>query len=196
MSYVAKIVPFLPLVFLLLGVYLYAARQKDMVSEYRRNAPLPTSAAMMPVSSGSSEMVAQKLKKLNLNGPMVCDYRTPQATVSASILNANIALTIDEATVSSSFLLRDDCLYTWGAKQVAGEKVCGIGQSLNMLRMVSSMGILDVSMLLQVLPKEMQTTIASNEAGISAFVDSCQDINPKENAFELPQTIEFIERRK
>lgn len=112
-------------------------------------------------------------QKLDLNGPLICNYQTKEASISAFIKEKKILGRVEAKNEITNFLVDDDCLYFW--QNYNGEKICGIGVYKNLLTQLSgSLNLFNNSVFKNFLPDEFKKTIGETNFDLSQLLNSCQ----------------------
>lgn len=182
---------------LLLVMSLSAFRMKQIIlSDQLANVSLQSPVPTRPPQP--SEMV------FDINESYVCAY----ASRSAVLSNKQMFMEDKTATVSSYMLLKGDCLHSWQKQRgapVNGQKICGFGQYINVLAMISKSGKITMGTVMDSLfNNELSSSMlpASHSALLSSMssnnlqqlMKSCKQseaISP--NLFELPNSLTFKE---
>jgi hypothetical protein len=126
----AKIVLFVPLVILIIGLFLRLAENKTIKQDLVLVSPTVTiKKSITPTPS--------KIK-IDLEGPFVCQINTSEASISAFIEKQKVFAQLQEKEAVKNYLLSGDCLYSWEEKKYTGEKICGLGQYFPWLNNFSS----------------------------------------------------------
>jgi hypothetical protein len=186
MKSVSKLVLFAPLVILAVGFYMYYTEPAKPVER------VPSIAGS--TSPTPTRGPAKKTVKLNLDGPFVCEGVYEGASVSARIKNKQVAATMSQATMSANLVLNGDCVYMWQSVNPGqGQKMCGVGQYVGILGMMSSWGVLDIGSILSSLPFTKNSGLASAEAAFSEISESCVDAPVEDASFVIPADIVFTE---
>jgi hypothetical protein len=132
--------------------------------------------------------------KFDLDGPLSCDYRGKEASVSATILNKQMFVNVSEATKSASYLLKDECFYSWDTKTLTGTKSCELGPIISTIELVSSFGGgIDLQTILENLPSGASITKDTNE--INAIAETCLDEATNSALFKVPTNVTFVEEK-
>ena len=125
--------------------------------------------------------------QIDLTGPWVCQSSSPGATVSAFIKNKQITAKIQNNKQINNIVVNGDCLYYYLQGAYSGEKICGIGQYLNLFN-VLPLNLLDDNMLKSLVPQGLQFNIDSLKKGL----DSCRkEVIPDDSVFAVPKNILF-----
>lgn len=193
-SKVSKGVLYFPLAILALAAVVVWGDYKTKVQEARILAavtptriPIPT---LIPDNANATGSV-----RFTLAGPVLCDHQSKEASISAAVLNRNIAVTIREATTTSRFLVKGDCVYSWRQGESVGVKRCGIGQILSMLDFISGLRSLSVDSLFDMIPgAKLPDAVGRNADDVEQFKKSCSNKKPDKSTFELPETVTFAEK--
>jgi len=176
-----KIIFIIPVVILFLG----------LVLKYNKQPPTQEKKLPSPVitKSVTSEV------KLDLNGPLVCQYSSSTASISAFIKNKQVyGEKIDKET--NFYLLKNDCLYSWQKEDYQGKKVCGLSPYLSLMTITSSFGLSNINSFLSLVPNlGVKDFISSNSAEIEGLVKSCKKEEIIDvQIFKIPENILFKDR--
>lgn len=117
-----KIVNFF-ILFFLLGVTIYVF-SSDNSSKKNANENYSAYLSNSSVNNKSSNIIDNLSKnflpnsqsKINLTGPLMCEYQNNNISYEAFILNKNIRMNILNNNVEKTFLVKDDNLYSFTKK--------------------------------------------------------------------------------
>lgn len=174
--YSSKIILIIPIIIVILAL-LIKFNQKKEERVNNENKQILISPKVSP-----SPIIDRKKSSFNLYGPLVCQYSDNGASVSAYIKNKNVYAKIAKKNSQENFLVKGDCLYHWLEKQYTGEKICGIGQYLNL---IASLPFFDFSSLFKSSDPLMK------ELNFDQLISSCNAEKVTDKIFELPQEIIF-----
>lgn len=184
MSKVSKVILIWSIVMLVLVLYFLVAKQ--------RNQPAQTRAVPTPFPTKALEPTIIPIA-VDLQGPLSCHYSSQEATVSAAILNRQVYLDVNEASLSSRFLLKDNCVYSWSPDENTGKRMCGMEKIIQTVELMSSFGFLNLNEMLKSLPLQEASQTMKDPVAINKVLETCQEIATNEAVFVIPQQINFIE---
>lgn len=167
----AKIIIFIPLIIFLIGLYVKYSYK-------------PSATKTILISQISPTATKQKL--LDLDGPLICQYSSKEASISAFIKNKQIYGEKIDKLKTNRYLLVNDCLYIWEKDKLVGKKTCGLGQYLNLISFFSSFQTIDN------LEKLIPSEVASYSAEIKNIIKACEKEQIKnEEIFKVPKNVRF-----
>lgn len=136
--------------------------------------------------------------QLNLQGPFVCQFSTPDATVSAYIKNKNVSAHIQMKTEISRLLLSNDCVYIWKPTESVGQKICGLSPYISLLGTLPINGLLSggISSGMMANLNIMPISVPIKAADIASLINSCkkQDVQDM-SVFTMPKNVTFKEQK-
>lgn len=160
-----------------------------LISKFSQNQQKtqPFMAVQKPVTISPQinvSAIASSTAQLNLQGPFVCQYSTPQASMSGYIKANKILGQVKSLLQTKNILLNGDCLYLWDTTSTAGQKICGLTQYLSLLNYIPLSSFLGNSQLLSKLPAQF------NE--IPKLLGSCKHEEIQdEKIFLIPANVVF-----
>lgn len=192
MHKVSRFVIIAPVVILVLGIltsfynrYQVAQAQK-LQQQYIKISP-PVSLSPKPTTVKLNSI------KLDLKGPFTCQYSENEASLSAFIENREIAFVSRNATESSYMVVTGDCAYRWTDASNQGLKVCGMKTYLDAAEAMSGFGLLSIDKAIETFSGMSDSPLATNEALLTQFANTCAKQEITGQPFTIPQTITFTE---
>ncbi len=152
----------------------------------------PTSTVSMKQSN--SVKISTSAAELNLKGPFVCDFSSPEATVSAFVKDNNAFGQIKEQSKVSFILLKDDCVYFWNTISFKGKKFCGLSPYISMVGQMPLANLLGNNQLLSLFGSlgKNQSAFPIKMEKIPSILNSCKKEEIKDKRFfDLPKNILF-----
>jgi len=173
----AKIVLFIPLVILIIGLFLRLTENKTIKQDLALISPTAT------IKKSITPTVSKI--KIDLEGPFVCQINTSEASISAFVEKQKVFVQLQEKEAVKNYLFSGDCLYSWEEKKYTGEKICGLGQYLPLLNNLTSLNLDFVS---QLIGNQMPL----KDFSINQLFSQCrkEEITNKE-IFKLPSLVIF-----
>lgn len=92
---------------------------------------------------------------------------------------------------SQRVILTGDCVYQWDPKTKIGTQTCGVGEYLELAQMFSGFGVVSFETLLSSLPVVSDSGSAADQERLEAFIQSCEEYTPPEDAFAIPDDVTF-----
>jgi len=117
----SKIIIFLPLVFIFIGLILRFNQKKEYNFNKKNLSSVKTFFSPTPKDSNLI---------FDFDGPWQCFFEMKEATITAYIKNKKIKLELETDLKKSYFLIEKDCFYQWDENQFSGNKSCGVGPYL------------------------------------------------------------------
>lgn len=177
MTAISKATIIIPLVVLMVGTG-FAFKNK-MVP--KQNSSVESS----PIKASSHSI------KIDLKGPLVCDYSSASVAISASIKDKKILIKKTDKNLVYNYLVNGDCLYSW-SNNVSGQKTCGLGQYMSTFETLSNMGLMDFNNVLGGLSQfEATKNLVSQKADIEGLVKTCRKEEISDSIFDIPVKISF-----
>ena len=190
MYIISKAVIIIPLVVLMIGTMFAFQNRVNNAQKILSSANV--SATPIPVSKPSSSSKV----KIDLQGPLVCNYSSSKAAMSTFIKNKNVLMKRSENNKISNYLLKGDCLYSW-ENGVPGTKTCGLSQYISTFEALSKMGVMDIENAIGSLSQfQGAKNISSQEAEIKELFKTCKIEEIKDNIFDIPSGVVFKEIKK
>ncbi len=166
---VSRVIIIVPIAVVIIGLIL-KFQQNPVIS--------PQTISISPTVVPSPVPTAVSVQ-IDLTGPWVCQFSSPDATVSAFIKNKQIAVKIQSNKQTNNIVLNGDCLYHYLQGAYSGEKTCGIGTYLNLL---------DNNMLKSIVPQGIPFDMGS----LKKSLDSCRkEAITDDSVFAVPKNILF-----
>lgn len=131
--------------------------------------------------------------QINLRGPLSCDYKTKDTSISAKIKNDKILATVSSQKEINNFLLNGDCVYIWEKDKLSGNKICQIANYISMFNSLTNNPLLGSINLFNFLPKTNggDKFADLSQINIQTALKSCQKQDLDEDTFTLPANILF-----
>jgi len=126
--FISKIVFFLPIFFLILGLIIKFNQEKE--NKIINNVLTPTLVINISSSPKPNNI------NFDLKGPLICSFSHNDGSISAYIKEKKIKIIFQEKEVKSYFLLNNDCFYKWQENQFTGNKSCNVNQYLNLIEVL------------------------------------------------------------
>lgn len=166
------------------------------IAYFKYKKPVPVAPQVVNVSPTPLFTPVPTLARIafTLEGPLTCNYSSPEASVSASILKKQLYVSFSEATASAQAVVSGDCAYIWRNQQLIGEKMCGMEKLMQTAELMSSMGLLNLETVLTALPIATESSLLSNPTFINNVVSTCKKEASDEAVFVVPQNIQFTEK--
>jgi hypothetical protein len=192
MHKVSRFVMIAPVVILVLGILtsLYNRYQLTQAQQLQQQY-----IKISPSVSLTPKPTTVKLNsiKLDLKGPFTCQYSENQASLSAFIENREIAFVSRSATESSYMVVSGDCAYRWTDSSTEGLKVCGMKTYLDAAEAMAGFGLLSVDKAIETFSGMSDSPLATNEALMTQFANSCKKEAITGQPFTIPTTVTFTE---
>ena len=151
-----------------------------LILKFNQSPSIKSTPQLIPVIIPSKTPVSSPSAKLDLNGPLICHFSSPEATISGYIKNKRIFATISEKNKINYFLVRDDCLYIWEKNIYSGSKKCGMSQYFAILNNLPLNQLANFS------------NLPIKGADIQNLINTCKKEQIKdENVFVLPKNVVF-----
>jgi len=187
-SVLSKVIIFIPIVVVIIGL-IYRFNQPQNVNPKTQNQNLN------PKSNQAQDNNKSKIT-IDLKGPLVCNGKIDDLTVSAFIKDKKIKAVFDQKNIKNNILLNGDCYYYWLTGQYTGEKVCGLSAIVGLVETMINFGGFNLDLVTsQLLNFGIDQKIATNEAKITELIQNCQKKNIDDKVFELPNNILFKNKK-
>ena len=175
----SRVVIVIPIAVIIIGL-IVKFQQNPVVS--------PQTISILPTVIPSSVPAPTTVPaQIDLTGPWVCQFSSPDATVSAFIKNKQIAAKIQNNKQINNIVINGDCLYYYLQGAYSGEKTCGIGTYLSLFNALP-LNLLDSNMLKSIVPQGIPFNIVSLKKGL----DSCRkEVITDDSVFAVPKNILF-----
>jgi len=181
--YFSKIVIIIPIIIIIVGLIFKYNHQEETIK--KKNIITPTAIIKQPIATSSAQF--------NFQGPLICNFSSPTATISGYIKEKKISAVIVSKKKITNFIYRDDCLYIWDKGSYLGQKVCGLTSYFSIFDIFSKLNILGSNNLISFLsPLVKDFDIALDETEIKNIFNYCKqkEINDL-TVFNIPQMILF-----
>lgn len=192
MDIISKATIIIPLVVLMLGTataFKNKVESQKVLSSRQEQTQVPTSTQTLTQNSSPNI-------KLDLKGPLVCAYKSSTVAINVVVKDKNVLLKKTEKNISSNYLLKGDCLYSWESN-FSGTKICGLSQYISTFEALSKMGIMNLETALSSLSQfEGAKNIGSQEANIKETLKTCRKEEMKDSVFDLPVKVLFKDQKK
>jgi hypothetical protein len=129
-----------------------------------------------------------KLRSLNYNSPITCNFKNIDSSISAHLNNTSISLVIQQKTEVKRIIVEGDCMYSWIEKQKVGQKECGVKQYLSMGKQLLESDFASVKTI-ETIAKQMGKNIPVD---IGAMIKSCNNVKEvNKEGFVVPLGVVF-----
>jgi hypothetical protein len=192
MRKISRFVIIAPVVILILGI-LTSLYNRYQVSQAQHLQQQYISISQALSLTPNPTTVKPKSIKLDLKGPFICQYSENQASLSAFIKNREVAFVSRNATDSSYLVVTGDCVYRWTNSNPKGVKVCEMKTYLDLVEAMAGFGLLSVDKAIETFSGMSDLPLATNEALITQFANSCKKQEIVGQPFTIPQTVTFTE---
>lgn len=174
-----------------------------LITKFNQNKPQDESYKMNNQSTITPKQqeqikVGTIAAELNLKGPFVCQFSSPEATVSGYIKNKAVSAQIQNMTQTINVLLNGDCIYFWQKNSVTGEKLCGLNPYLAMigtLPLANLIGNNQVTSLLGNFGQNQSISPIKLNSALSILNTCKKEEIPDDDVFLVPKRINFKERK-
>jgi hypothetical protein len=186
----SKLTIVIPIVIILIALLL---RFNEQSLSANKLVISPTVTPSIKITEKNSSLSSTDSAKLDLSGPFICNLTAQGSTLSAYIKDKKILVTLEEKSLSQSFLVRDGCVYMWDKGSLSGEKICGLESYISMAENLMKSNLLDLGTLLGNLTQfgNKSNKLAQN-LDLSGFVNSCKKEQIKDySVFNLPNQVLF-----
>jgi hypothetical protein len=166
---------FVAFIVILLGLFSKLSFQKG-------TPPLP--AAIQDIKP-----TVAKLKTLNYNIPIVCDFVDKDTSISAQMEGSSIAILTSQKSATKKIVVEGDCVYSWIEKEKTGKKQCGgVRQYLTVGKQLLASGVASADSL-GTMAKQMGKSLPVD---IESFMESCKNVSDvKKELFVIPKNVMF-----
>ncbi len=180
----AKLVYVIPVLILLLGLYIRYGSQQD---DYKPKQSVSFNPTHIPAVSSP--------KKQNTFIPtksFTCRLDDKIASMSAYRNGRHIKFEMRRNAETTTYLVDDDCLYTWKSGVNKGQKQCGVNQQIDIVDMLLSSGMVQTDSLIDFVPTDIVP------AEITKFIKTCKNIPPPKDPllFTFPKGVVFEDMRE
>jgi len=79
--------------------------------------------------------------KLDYNNPLICNYRTKDASISASVVGVAISASMQKNKIIQRYIVEGDCIFSWVESEKIGKKQCGVGQYMGIAKQLLGSGM-------------------------------------------------------
>ncbi len=170
---------FVAFIIIILGLFSKLSFQKG---------PEITKKVKQTVITSQSKDINAKIKSLNYNNPIQCDFCNADSTISAQLDNITIAIVVQHKIGTKKIIIQGDCMYSWMETERVGKKQCGIGQYVSIGKRLLESGFASADSL-DTLAKQMGKNLPLD---IGAILESCNNVKEvKKEGFVVPKDIEF-----
>ncbi len=159
--------------------------------ESQNNSP----DAQNPLSGGIGSLFSKNSSgvSFDLDGPLVCDYKDKETTVSVRVLSKQILVKYAQFQTESrgafNVMVKDGVLYMWEQGSYEGKKVSGMGQYLSLFDSFSA--FITPDMIFSMIPQADGKKFSTQQ--ISGIKDSCAAVKVDETVFIVPKAVKFVE---
>lgn len=152
----------------------------------------PTPAKVLPTVKPTTEKI-----NFDLKGPLICQGKIDEASVSAYIKNKNIKIVIDKDRERENILVAGDCFYNWEKGDFSGKRICGLSSLLSVAETMAGFGGFNAGFLFSQLNNfGVNTKIATDQAKIADLVNTCKKEIIDDKVFIVPTNILFRNNRQ
>jgi len=154
--------------------------------------------SVLPTLPQGQVKISTVAAELNLQGPFVCRFSSREATVSGYVKDTKIYGQIEESINITHFLLNDNCAYSWKNNRYEGEKWCGIGSYVSMIKKIPFARLLQNNQLISVFgnSNKIQSMVPVKMDDVSNVLNSCKKEEIKNNdVFKVPKNVFFKEKK-
>lgn len=151
----------------------------------------------IPVKQSNSVKISTAAAQLNLKGPFVCRFSSPEATVSASVKDNNAYAQIKKPSITNNILLKGDCIYYWKNASTQGEKLCGLSPYISIFGNIPLANLLENNQLLSLFGNlgKNQSIFPIDIKKIPSILNSCKKDEVKnEEVFRVPTNRVFQDK--
>lgn len=128
------------------------------------------------------------LKKLDYSLPVLCNYHTKDASISAAMNGNLISAIVMYKNETQNRIVQADCLYSWNGTEKKGVKKCGVGQYITLGKQLLGAGLISTSSL-NSLTKQIGKEIPVD---VGKLFLSCSNVKEiKKELFILPKNVRF-----
>ncbi|KKP29277.1 MAG: hypothetical protein UR15_C0018G0003 [Parcubacteria group bacterium GW2011_GWA2_31_28] len=194
---ISRLVIIFPIITVILVLILKFNQQTSIL----KNSSVKQNQQSTKINQSLKAKKQEKISKIfNLKGPLVCNFSSTSATISAQILDNNIRATIKKSSSTVSAIMKGDCLYYWDEKNYLGEKICGLSTYLSLINSGFLGNLSDNKLLDNALPQFLpgnKSQSTNSTADIRKVMNTCVDKEIKDaRIFEVPKGIKFSESNK
>lgn len=189
----SKLIIFVPIVIVMVAFVLRDSSRGTTASSRNRYSSLlsitPVRTSPTPDTSNPADRLAfgSGQTKLNLTGPLVCDYKSTDLNATVSIKNKQVFAELANEYV----LVRDDCVYRWNKGSITGEKSCGgITSLMGMAESLAGFGLMDMQTILSTI-SQFGVGTSITPPPLDTLEDSCVEKPIGDIVFSLPQGVTF-----
>lgn len=169
-------------------------RFSQTVPKIQSSVMIQKPTSIIPMKQSDSVKISSSAAALNLKGPFVCDFSSPEVKINAYVKDNNAYGQIKEQSKVSFILLKDDCVYFWNTTSFKGKKLCGLSPYISMigqLPLANLLGNSQITSLLGSLGKN-QAALPINMEKIPSILNSCKKEEIKDKRlFSLPANVLF-----
>lgn len=186
--FLSRIIVLFTIIVLIIGLIIRFNQNKPNIQSFVTNQK-PT--VTTPMEQSSTQTISSSAAELNLKGPFVCDFSSPEATISAFVKDNNAYGQLKEQTKTTSILLKGDCIYFWKNLSSEGEKVCGLSPYLTIFGQMPIVNLLGNNQMLSLIGGS-----GINQSVIPSILNSCKKEEIKDaGVFNLPMNVIFKESK-
>jgi len=179
-SILSKIVIILPIIVVVTTLILKFNQKPTKVAQV---TPSPT---MSPSAKPSSKI------NIDLQGPLICQSKLEEASISAYIKDKKIKVAIDKDNQIENILVSGDCFYNWEDNEYTGRRICGLSPLFSVAQTMMSLGLVGADTLFSQLNSlGIDNKIATDPGHINQLLNSCQKRAVEESVFIIPQNVLF-----
>lgn len=188
-SALSKVIIVVPIVVVVVALFLKFNQSVPSKSKQKTNdiSVIPT---LKPVQNQALRVTGSPF---NLTGPLFCTVKTEESTVSAYIKDKKVLVNNVGKDMTNHILLSGDCVYNWEAGKYSGEKLCGVGQYVNLFTQFSQFGLVGTNSISSMIEQfGGSAKLGSREADLKNLLNACQTKEIEDmKIFEVPGNVLF-----
>jgi len=166
LSVISKFTIIIPLSIIILALFMIKSP-----SDNQAPGIIPTITLLAPTKAANI--------KFDLNGPLICEYKSPTLNGKALVKNKKAYIEVEEKKLVKIYLLNGDCLYSWVKNERLGQKSCGLTPY------ISVVGLMGTDSLGSLIPEG---------ANLDSVLNSCKKNEVEDlSVFAIPKTVQFKE---
>jgi hypothetical protein len=136
----------------------------------------------------SETPVKSQMIKLNYNNPLICNYQTKDASISASVVGVAISASMQKNKIIQRYVVEGDCIFSWVESEKIGKKQCGVGQYITIGKQLLGSGMASADSL-SGMAKQMGKSIPFD---MGSLLETCRNVKSVEKGvFEMPENVGF-----
>ncbi len=153
--------------------------------------PTPTKKKITDLSN--SQKLASPAAQFDLQGPVVCQLSSSEASLSAFLKDKKILVKIEIKDKINNFLYKDDCLFVWTSGVFSGEKKCGLSPYFKTIEDLLSMNLFSFdNFITSLIYLEKTPFLPINISDVKKLINSCKKEEIENlSIFEAPERVLF-----